>query len=234
MLHAIEEAFKQKSYDLAVVDQRVDIGVKLTQAQKNFIADHDTAENYQIESTTSFQAANSFYKVTSPEGKVYWLRENDLRQCNEGLCEVTCKHCPPISFCAHQLKCSCEAYSFSNRCKHLHMINIYRHLRVQQLRNETPIVPSGPRKLTGEMRQHIPVTHMKRKHSPQKQRIPVASCKRPRQSEILKDEDKGAFQLYKTLATSSINDDQWGKTVCRSKDKFTEAIKIMPEKKQTI
>ena len=97
------------------------------------------------------------------------------------------------------------------------------------------MVPSGPPRVRGgrQRDQQIPVTHLKRKHSPQAQRLPVVSRRRPKQKETLNDEDKGAYKLYLSLATSGINDEQWGKTVCRSREKFFEAIQIMPQKKQT-
>ena len=238
MMHAIREYSNRKSWDLAVLAQRVNIGVRCSQAQNHFNKDHDTAENYQIEHSLSFQAPDCPYTVTSPEGQTYTLIQNDLKQCNEGLCEVICKHCPSQSFCGHHLKCSCDAYKFANRCKHQHMVNLFRKLRQQQFRNETPMVPSGPKKVTKktqqEQEQRIPVTHTKRKHSPQLQRIPVASRKRPREKEVVSNEDSDEYKLYKTLTTLSINDEQWGKTVCRSKEKFTEAIQIMPEKKQKL
>ena len=224
---------------MAVLAQRVDIGVGCSQAQKHFNLDHDTAENYQIEQNLSFQSSNCFYTVTSPEGVKHTLIENDLKQCNEGLCQVVCKHCNianPQSFCVHHLKCSCDAYSHANRCKHQHMINLFRKLREQQSRNEIPMVPSGPKKVTKKPQSQvegIPVTHMKRKHSPQR-KIPIVSRKRPKEKETLNDEDTDEYQLYMSLSTLSINDDQWGKTVCRRKEKFMKAIKIMPQKKQML
>ena len=236
MLYAVREYASTKSYALAVVAQRVDIGVSCTQAQKHFNADHDAGVGYQIQINPSFNSSTNTYKVTSPEGNTHTLRTNDLKQCNEGLCEVICKDCPAPSFCGHHLKCDCEAYSHANRCKHIHMVNIFRAMRNQQVRNELPMVPAGPQKASRQrpQNQQIPVTHNKRKHSPQKLRIPVASRKRPKQPVTLSDEDKGEYLLYKNLTAISINGDQWGRTVCRSKEKFADAIKIMPQKQQTM
>ena len=61
MLYAIREYASTKSYALAVVAQRVDIGVSCTQAQKNFNKDHDAGANYQVQVNPSFNVSSNTY-----------------------------------------------------------------------------------------------------------------------------------------------------------------------------
>ncbi|TRY70694.1 hypothetical protein TCAL_16355, partial [Tigriopus californicus] len=98
-------------------------GTGMSKFQADHLANHPLdLINYSVKpSNLGFVVSKTPGNKTDLQS--YSLKRNRFR-CNSSLCMVVCGKCPDSQTCAHIYTCNCPKFSYSNLCKHIHLISM--------------------------------------------------------------------------------------------------------------